>query len=71
MLHASARQCSLVLEKLGHIKSDGSMELKGHAACLIDTGNELLVSEVMFDGEITTLVISKFILTVRLTIFIL
>lgn len=35
---------------LGHIDADGVVQLKGRAACLIDTGDELLVTELMFNG---------------------
>ena len=42
---------SRVLKKLGHIDADGVVQLKGRAACLIDTGDELLVTELMFNGE--------------------
>ncbi|KAL9339836.1 hypothetical protein Peur_068851 [Populus x canadensis] len=39
---------SPVLKRLGHIDADGVVQLKGRAACLIDTGDELLVTELMF-----------------------
>lgn len=42
---------SRVLKKLGHIDADGVVQLKGRAACLIDTGDELLITELMFNGE--------------------
>lgn len=42
---------SRVLKKLGHIDADGVVQLKGRAACLIDTGDELLVTELMFNGD--------------------
>ncbi|KAJ9689178.1 hypothetical protein PVL29_014705 [Vitis rotundifolia] len=42
---------SRVLKKLGHIDADGVVQLKGRAACLIDTGDELLVTELMFNGK--------------------
>lgn len=42
---------SRVLKKLGHIDADGVVQVKGRAACLIDTGDELLVTELMFNGE--------------------
>lgn len=46
---------SRVLKKLGHIDADGVVQLKGRAACLIDTGDELLVTELMFNGEYLTI----------------
>ena len=42
---------SRVLKQLGHIDADGVVQLKGRAACLIDTGDELLVTELMFNGK--------------------
>lgn len=45
---------SRVLKKLGHIDADVVVQLKGRAACLIDTGDELLVTELMFNGELLT-----------------
>ncbi|KAK9097581.1 hypothetical protein Sjap_023078 [Stephania japonica] len=44
-----------VLKKLGHIDADGVVQLKGRAACLIDTGDELLVTELMFNGTFNNL----------------
>ncbi|XP_010252211.1 PREDICTED: DExH-box ATP-dependent RNA helicase DExH10 [Nelumbo nucifera] len=44
-----------VLKKLGHIDADGVVQLKGRAACLIDTGDELLVTELMFNGTFNDL----------------
>uniref|UniRef100_A0A453AZU2 Uncharacterized protein n=1 Tax=Aegilops tauschii subsp. strangulata TaxID=200361 RepID=A0A453AZU2_AEGTS len=41
---------SRVLKMLGHIDTDGVLQLKGRAACLIDTGDELLITELMFNG---------------------
>uniref|UniRef100_A0A0R0K5X3 RNA helicase n=1 Tax=Glycine max TaxID=3847 RepID=A0A0R0K5X3_SOYBN len=46
---------SRVLKKLGHIDADGVVQLKGRAACLIDTGDELLVTELMFNGTFNDL----------------
>lgn len=42
---------SRVLKRLGHINSDGVVQTKGRAACLIDTADELLVTELMFNGN--------------------
>ncbi|KAL2944211.1 DExH-box ATP-dependent RNA helicase DExH10 [Bienertia sinuspersici] len=41
---------SRVLKKLGHINAD-VVQLKGRATALIDTGDELLVTELMFNGS--------------------
>ena len=44
------RSRSAVLRRLGHINDAGIVQLKGRAACEIDTGDELLVTELMFNG---------------------
>eukprot|EP00246_Nothoceros_aenigmaticus_P012112 TRINITY_DN3598_c0_g2_i1.p1 TRINITY_DN3598_c0_g2~~TRINITY_DN3598_c0_g2_i1.p1 ORF type:complete len:292 (-),score=66.37 TRINITY_DN3598_c0_g2_i1:353-1135(-) len=44
------RNRSRVLKKLGHINGDGVVQQKGRAACMIDTADELLVTELMFNG---------------------
>ena len=44
------RQRKDVLRKLGHIDKDDNVTLKGRAASQIDTGDELLITELMFDG---------------------
>ncbi|XP_075083986.1 DExH-box ATP-dependent RNA helicase DExH10-like [Nicotiana tabacum] len=49
------RNRSQVLKKLGHIDADGVVQLKGRAACLIDTGDELLVTELMCNGMFNNL----------------
>ena len=41
---------SKVLKKLGHIDTDGVVLTKGRAACEVDTADELLVTELMFNG---------------------
>uniref|UniRef100_A0A2P2MK80 RNA helicase n=1 Tax=Rhizophora mucronata TaxID=61149 RepID=A0A2P2MK80_RHIMU len=49
------RNRSRVLKRLGHVDADGVVQLKGRAACLIDTGDELLVTELMFNGTFNDL----------------
>ncbi|KAG7669038.1 hypothetical protein Ndes2526A_g00745 [Nannochloris sp. 'desiccata'] len=45
-----------VLKKLGHVDiRDGMVTLKGRAASAIDTADELLTSELMFDGTFGSL----------------
>ncbi|KAM3311582.1 hypothetical protein ACQJBY_031922 [Aegilops geniculata] len=46
---------SRVLKMLGHIDADAVLQLKGRAACLIDTGDELLITELMFNGTFNDL----------------
>uniref|UniRef100_A0A0D6QTS0 Helicase C-terminal domain-containing protein n=1 Tax=Araucaria cunninghamii TaxID=56994 RepID=A0A0D6QTS0_ARACU len=49
------RNRSRVLKRLGHIDADGVVQMKGRAACLIDTADELLVTELMFNGTFNDL----------------
>ncbi|KAH9305965.1 hypothetical protein KI387_010369 [Taxus chinensis] len=49
------RNRSRVLKRLGHIDADGVVQLKGRAACLIDTADELLITELMFNGTFNDL----------------
>ena len=44
-----------VLRKLGHISQDDVVLLKGQAACEIDTADELLTTELMFNGTFNNL----------------
>lgn len=44
-----------MLKRLGHINGDGVVQLKGRAACQVDTADELLVTELMFNGVFTRL----------------
>jgi ATP-dependent RNA helicase DOB1 len=39
-----------VLQKLDHLDADLVLKLKGRAACWVDTADELLVTELMFNG---------------------
>ncbi len=39
-----------VLKRLHHVSADGLVLLKGKAACEIDTADELLCAELMFNG---------------------
>ena len=39
-----------MLRKLGMIDGEGLVTLKGRAACEIDTADELLTTEMMFNG---------------------
>ncbi|GAB4813622.1 hypothetical protein N2152v2_000668 [Parachlorella kessleri] len=50
-----ARNRSVVLRKLGHINEEGVVQLKGRAACEIDTADELLATELMFNGTFNSL----------------
>ena len=47
--HELARRAQ-VLQKLDHVDSDLVLKLKGRAACWVDTADELLVTELMFNG---------------------
>lgn len=47
---AETKSRSQVLRKLGMIDGEGMVTLKGRAACEIDTADELLTTEMMFNG---------------------
>jgi len=61
---------SRVLRKLGHIDTDGVVQLKGRAACLVDTGDELLVTELMFNGELIFVFSFCFLYNLQFIIFV-
>jgi ATP-dependent RNA helicase DOB1 len=44
-----------VLRRLGYISAEGVIELKGKVACEINAGDELLLSELMFNGHFNDL----------------
>ena len=44
-----------VLRKLGMIDGEGVVQIKGKAACEIDTADELLATELMLDGTFSGL----------------
>ena len=39
-----------MLRRLGHIDGEDVVQLKGRAACELDTADELLATELMFNG---------------------
>ena len=45
-----------VLQRLGHVDEDQVVQLKGRAACEVDTADELLVTELMFNGGVLQVV---------------
>ena len=44
-----------VLQSLGHVDAQGVVTLKGRAACEVDAGDELVLTELMFDGTLAGL----------------
>ena len=48
-----------VLRRLGYIKEDGVIEMKGRVACEISTGDELLLSELIFHGVFQELTVDQ------------
>ena len=44
-----------VMRRLGHIDADNVVQLKGRVACEINTADELLVTELMFNGAFNDL----------------
>jgi ATP-dependent RNA helicase DOB1 len=49
------RRMLRVLRRLGHCDADGVIQLKGRAACEVNTCDELLVTELMFSGVFSLL----------------
>ncbi|KAL6759568.1 HUA enhancer 2 [Haematococcus lacustris] len=47
-----ARNRTAVLKRLGHLDEEGIVVLKGRAACEIDTADELLSTELLFNGTL-------------------
>ncbi|CAG9461301.1 unnamed protein product [Pedinophyceae sp. YPF-701] len=50
VFRSEAKARGRVLRRLGHIDGEGVVQLKGRAACEIDTADELLAAELMFNG---------------------
>ena len=48
--HSEAQRRTAVLTRLGHVDASGIVTLKGRAACEIDTADELVTTELMFNG---------------------
>jgi hypothetical protein len=44
-----------VLRRLGHVTADDAVQLKGRAACEISSGDELVLTELIFDGAFNDL----------------
>lgn len=53
-----------MLRKLGHVTADGIVSLKGRAACEISTGDELLTTELMFNGVFNSLDVHQLVAVV-------
>ncbi len=45
-----------VLRRLGHVSEEGVISNKGRVACEVSTSDELLVTELVFDGVLSELV---------------
>lgn len=52
ILREEARARTAVLRRLGHVDEESVVLLKGRAACEIDTADELLTAELMFNGTL-------------------
>ncbi|CAI7846347.1 unnamed protein product, partial [Closterium sp. NIES-54] len=55
LFKSELRNRSRVLKRLGHIDADGVVQLKGRAACVVTTGDELLVTELMLEGAFNSM----------------
>jgi hypothetical protein len=50
-----------VLQRLGHVGPDGLVQIKGRAACEIDAADELMCTELMFNGTFRGLDAAKLV----------
>ncbi|CAF4567313.1 unnamed protein product, partial [Rotaria magnacalcarata] len=48
-----------VLRRLGYCNSADVIDLKGRVACEIDTGDELVTTELLFNGVFNDLTVSQ------------
>jgi ATP-dependent RNA helicase DOB1 len=48
-----------VLRRLGYVSENGVIELKGRVACEISTGDELILTEMIFSGVFTDLAVEQ------------
>ncbi|CAI5508615.1 unnamed protein product [Closterium sp. Naga37s-1] len=55
LFKSELRNRSRVLKRLGHIDSDGLVQLKGRVACVVTTGDEPLVTELMLEGAFNSI----------------
>ncbi|KNC52605.1 uncharacterized protein AMSG_08468 [Thecamonas trahens ATCC 50062] len=54
-LKEDMKKMQRVLRRLGHLSTDNVIELKGRVAVEINAGDELVLTEMMFDGLFSTL----------------
>eukprot|EP00455_Lapot_gusevi_P000432 TRINITY_DN1019_c0_g2_i4.p1 TRINITY_DN1019_c0_g2~~TRINITY_DN1019_c0_g2_i4.p1 ORF type:complete len:319 (+),score=80.01 TRINITY_DN1019_c0_g2_i4:154-1110(+) len=56
VIHKNSLKCmKRVLRRLGHVSSSNVIELKGRVACEISTADELLATELLFNGTFNEL----------------
>lgn len=55
---------SRVLKRLGHVSGEGVVLRKGRAACMVLSGDELLITELMFDGAYIALDVHQLVAVV-------
>ena len=53
------RKMKKVLRRLGHVDAAGVIQTKGRTACEINTANELVVVELIFDGVFSDLTVEQ------------
>ncbi|OUM68019.1 hypothetical protein PIROE2DRAFT_19938 [Piromyces sp. E2] len=58
-----------VLRRLGFLSTSGILELKGRVACEILTGDELVITEMLFDGAFNDLTIPQIISILSCVVF--
>lgn len=59
MSFAQMRRMKRVLRRLGHCDRDGVIQTKGRVACEINTCDEMVVTELIFNGAFTDLTLEQ------------
>ena len=58
-MHTSAIVCSLYIRRLGYADAADVIEMKGRVACEISSGDELLLTELIFNGAFNDLTVEQ------------
>ena len=48
-----------VLNRLGYCNEHGIIDIKGKIACFLGTGNELVLTELLFDGVFVDMTVAQ------------
>lgn len=63
------RQRVDVLQRMGYVAADGTVALKGRVACEINSGDELLATEMIFAGALAELTPAQAAATLSALVF--